>query len=309
MIKDNSFHSRSLHRGAYDFDALVEASPKLRPFVTLSPKGEKTLNFADPKAVVALNQALLCHHYQVQNWSIPKGHLCPPVPSRADYLHHLADLLSETHDGKIPVGPKIKGLDIGAGTSCIYPLLGHSLYGWKFVATDISSQAINNIKLILASNPKHQKHIKTRFQKSPQSILKNLIKPDEKFDFTMCNPPFYSSAEEALLSSKTKVKNLNANKLKKGQTKTTIKENHPSNFGGKNAELWCPGGELEFIKNMIQESVDFKDQVGWFSSLVSQKSNLAPLRVYLKNLGFTQVREIQMKHGKKISHILAWRSR
>lgn len=309
MTKDNSFHSRSLHQDAYDFDALVKANPKLKPFIVLSPQAKKTLNFADPKAVVALNQALLCHYYQIQNWGIPKGHLCPPVPSRADYLHHLADLLSETNEGKIPVGPKVKGLDIGAGTSCIYPLLGHSLYGWKFIATDISSQALNNSKLILASNPKHQKHIKTRFQKFPQSIFKNLIKPDEKFDFTMCNPPFYSSAEEALLSSKNKAKNLNANKLKKGQIHTTINENHPSNFGGKNAELWCPGGEREFIQKMIQESVDFQEQVGWFTSLVSQKSNLALLKVFVKNLGFTHIKAIQMKHGHKISHILAWRSR
>ena len=42
----------------------------------------------------ALNKALLAHFYAVKHWDIPDGFLCPPVPGRADYVHHLADLLA-----------------------------------------------------------------------------------------------------------------------------------------------------------------------------------------------------------------------
>jgi 23S rRNA (adenine1618-N6)-methyltransferase len=60
-----------------------------------TPAGEPSVNFADPQAVKMLNKALLAHFYGVAHWDIPEGFLCPPVPGRADYVHHLADLLAE----------------------------------------------------------------------------------------------------------------------------------------------------------------------------------------------------------------------
>jgi 23S rRNA (adenine1618-N6)-methyltransferase len=307
MSINKAFHHRSLHNGPYDFDALVAKNPSLAAFIKSGPSGKKTINFADAKAVMAINQSLLLHHYNIENWSIPKGHLCPAVPGRADYIHYIADLLSEENQNKIPVGTKVKGLDIGTGTSCIYPFLGNSLYGWKFVASDIDSDTLNHVKVLLKSNPSLQKNIKTRFQKSAQNIFINLIKADEKFDFIICNPPFYGSAEEAMEHSELKVKNLNANKIKKGQTQSLIKKNQSSNFGGKNAELWCPGGELEFIKLMIKESVIYQKQVGWFTTLVADKVHLIELMATLKKLGTKNIRKIEMHHGKKITHLLAWR--
>ncbi|MFP1558514.1 RlmF-related methyltransferase [Escherichia coli] len=65
-----------------------------RYFLTLTPAGEQSVDFANPLAVKALNKALLAHFYAVANWDIPDGFLCPPVPGRADYIHHLADLLA-----------------------------------------------------------------------------------------------------------------------------------------------------------------------------------------------------------------------
>lgn len=306
MTNEKNFHPRSLHNGQYEFDILIKKNPKLAPFVKKNAHGDLGVDFADANAVLALNQSLLGHHYEVTNWSIPKGHLCPPIPSRADYLHYIADLLAEGNNGEIPKGPKIKGLDIGTGTSCIYPILGNSIYGWKFVGTDIDGDALNHAKTILNGNQTLKKNIKTRFQKSADNILKNIIKADEKFDFTMCNPPFYASLEEANSASDRKVKNLNANKQKKGLSQNLIKKNQPSNFGGQKAELWCPGGEVEFIKKMITESFGFKTQCTWFTTLVSNKEHLAEFYKLLKKINCTNVRTIEMHHGKKISHLLAW---
>lgn len=42
----------------------------------------------------AFNRALLQQFYDVREWDIPDGYLCPPIPGRADYLHYLADLLA-----------------------------------------------------------------------------------------------------------------------------------------------------------------------------------------------------------------------
>lgn len=80
---------------------------------------ELSVNFADPLAVKTLNKALLAHFYGVTHWDIPDGFLCPPVPGRADYVHHLADLLADDNGGVVPKQATV--LDIGTGANLIYP--------------------------------------------------------------------------------------------------------------------------------------------------------------------------------------------
>ncbi len=136
-------------------------------------------------------------------------------------------------------------------------------------------------------------------------MFKGLIKPDEKFDFTICNPPFYCSQEEAKTAYDSKVNSLNRNRAKKGHA--PINKEIRSNFGGINAEVWCPGGEVTFIKQMIRESITVKEQCRWFTTLVSNKAHLAQFKQQLKDQSPAEVRAIEMHHGKKISHILAWK--
>ena len=95
-------HPRNRHHSRYDLDALCQDCPELRGFIIATPTGEATVNFADPLAVKALNKALLAYFYGVAHWDIPEGFLCPPVPGRADYIHHLADLLAESAEGTVP---------------------------------------------------------------------------------------------------------------------------------------------------------------------------------------------------------------
>ncbi|MCL7666561.1 RlmF-related methyltransferase, partial [Klebsiella pneumoniae] len=122
-----------------DTATLWQVNPELRQFLTLTPAGEQSVGFANPLAVKALNKALLAHFYAVANWDIPDGFLCPPVPGRADYIHHLADLLAEA-SGTIPANASI--LDIGVGANCSYPMIGVHAYGWRFTCSETSSQAI-----------------------------------------------------------------------------------------------------------------------------------------------------------------------
>lgn len=135
-------HPRNRHRGRYDFGALVKACPELGPFVVEGPHGP-TVDFADPRAVRLLNRAILCATYGVAGWDIPEGYLCPPIPGRADYVHHAADLLAALNGGVIPRGAAIRVLDIGTGANLVYPLIGHREYGWSFVGTDIDRAALD----------------------------------------------------------------------------------------------------------------------------------------------------------------------
>jgi len=306
MTTAKSFHQKSLHNERYNFDELIRSFPELERFVKENQYNELGIDYGNSEAIHALNQAILKHYYKVDSWSVPAGQLCPAIPGRADYIHHLADILKEKNEEIIPVGTKIKGLDIGTGMSCIYPILGNSIYGWKFVGTDINPESINHAKKNLASNKTLKKNIKFRFQKSSNSIFKDIIKPDESFDFVMCNPPFYSSLEEAESEGQKKIKNLNESRKKKGHKELKSKTRDLSSFGGKNAELWCPGGELKFIKQMIRESLTIKDNCKLFSTLVSKKENLIELSKDIESTNLFKTKTIKMVHGKKISHILVW---
>src|SRR5690606_36462402 len=97
-------HERNRHAGRYDFAALIDGTPELGSFLVAKPYGDHSIDFADPAAVRCLNRALLKSFYGVKQWELPDGYLCPPIPGRADYVHHLADLLARDNEGAIPRG-------------------------------------------------------------------------------------------------------------------------------------------------------------------------------------------------------------
>ncbi|ESU19450.1 Ribosomal RNA large subunit methyltransferase F [Flavobacterium cauense R2A-7] len=292
-----TLHPRNQHNGNYDFEILIGALPELKQFVSLNKFGNESIDFANPEAVRALNKALLKQYYNISYWELPKTNLCPPIPGRADYIHHIADILAENHNGKIPTGSGVKILDIGVGANCIYPIIGHQEYGWTFVGTEVDKPAKLTAENIINHNPELKDSISIRLQQSKRQIFKGIIQPEERFDMTICNPPFHNSKEEATKGTQRKLKNLG----KATEGKPVL------NFSGQNNELWYEGGELAFITNMIYESVHFKIQCQWFSSLVSKKENLKPFYTILKKVNATAVKTIEMEQGNKISRILIWR--
>ena len=294
--KPSRLHPRNLHQGRYNLEALSETLPELKSFLFTNEYGNLNLDFANPKAVKALNQALLNHFYQIDFWDIPEGFLCPPIPGRADYIHHLADLLAQSNAGKIAKGSKITVLDIGTGANLIYPLLGSAIYDWSFVGSELNPKAIECAQEIIAKNTKFQGKIALRPQQDPTKIFSTIIQPEEFFDLTLCNPPFHESAQAAQEGSRRKVQNLTGKSVQKAEL----------NFGGQAAELWTEGGELAFIRKMIAESLNFKNQVYWFTTLVSKSENLKPLQIQLETVGCTAHKVIEMAQGNKISRFVAW---
>lgn len=284
------FHARNRHQGSYDFAALTAANPPLAAKVRANGYGVSSIDFADPEAVMLLNQALLKHVYGI-DWQLAEGALCPPVPGRADYLHYLADLLAEDNRGAIP---RVDVLDIGCGANCIYPLLGQAEYGWRFTGTDIDAAALQAANRIVQANAGLQRAIRLRQQKDPAAVLRGAIAKNDMFHATMCNPPFHASAAEAAAGSQRKIRNL-------GLDRAT-----PLNFGGQHNELWCEGGEKVFIGRMIEESVAFAGQCVWFTSLVSRREHLPALEKQLRAHKAESVRVVNMAQGQKQSRFLAW---
>ncbi len=294
--KDN-LHPRNLHRERYDFPKLIASSSELAAFVALNEYGNESINFADPAAVKALNHALLLHHYNIKNWDLPAQYLCPPIPGRADYVHYLADLLSESNGGEIPRGKTVHVLDIGVGANCIYPLIGHAAYDWQFVGTDIDATALHNAQQILDANQLNEA-IELRLQKSPTEIFSGVTYADEFFDLTLCNPPFHASLAEARHGSQRKWKNLGKENDKR--------KNPVLNFGGQSLELCCEGGEEAFVNRMIEESESGKNNCLWFTTMISKSATLPHVYRTLKYSGAKENRTIEMSQGQKKSRILAW---
>jgi 23S rRNA (adenine1618-N6)-methyltransferase len=292
----NTLHSRNKHRSRYDFKALICSCAELADFVSINKYGDESVDFANPLAVKTLNKAILLHFYQIQFWDIPDGFLCPPIPGRADYLHYAADLLASNNKQNIPKGNKIKVLDIGTGANCVYPIIGHQEYGWRFVGSEIDELAIRNAKHIVEVNQPLGNAVEIRLQSNKTEIFKNIIHKEELFDLVICNPPFHSSAEEALAGSQRKVRNLG----KHSYVKPVL------NFGGQNNELWTNGGEVTFVGKMIAESKSYKNQCLWFTSLISKSEHLDAVYVMLKRAEVTETRTNDMVTGNKITRIVAW---
>lgn len=290
-------HPRNRHQGRYDFAALIAVEPRLKAFVIRNPYGKESIDFADPAAVRVFNAALLKQLYGIKHWSIPEGYLCPPVPGRGDYIHGLADLLAEDNMGEIAQGLDFTVLDVGTGANCIYPLLGHHDYGWRFIASDIDRKALASAAETLSANGLSEV-IELRLQADKNAFFKGVLAADERVICTMSNPPFHSSAAEAASGSQRKWRNLG---------KQDPQRQLPAlNFGGKSNELWCKGGELTFVRNMIKESKAFAEQVLWFSSLVSKSAHIRLLQRTLKQVGVADMRVVSMAQGQKQSRFLAW---
>ncbi len=289
-------HIRNKHRERYNFGELIATNPELGKYVKVNAYGNESIDFANPKTVKCLNKTLLKHYYSITYWDIPSGYLCPPIPGRADYIHHIADLLASSNKGKIPSGAKIRCMDIGVGASCVFPVIGNKEYGWSFIGTDIDEVALESSRKIITNNAFLQKNIELRFQENPNDIFHGVMERKEPIDLTICNPPFHSSAEEAQKGTLRKLSSLNHKKV-----------NTPIlNFGGQSNELWCTGGEERFVRNMIRQSKQFSTNCFWFSTLISKQAHLSGIYNALKLANAAEVKTIPMGQGTKISRIVVW---
>ena len=292
----SKLHLRNRNREPYDLKALAVEIPELQEHIKLNKYGGESVDFANPKAVKLLNQAILSFYYGIKKWDFPDENLCPPVPGRADYIHYIADLLTEKKEGLTPKGSEIKILDIGTGASLIYPIVGVTEYNWNFIATDIDANSIASAAKIMQAHEDLKGKIDLRLQKNPEQVFKNIIYTEDQIDVSMCNPPFHASAEDALRGTRRKVKNLSGTKNAKPDL----------NFAGVSNELITEGGEAAFIKTMIQESKLYGAQCTWFTTLVSKQDHLKAIYKHLRKAEVKELKTIPMGTGNKVSRIVAW---
>jgi 23S rRNA (adenine1618-N6)-methyltransferase len=295
-VEKSRLHPRNKNREKYDLSALIKCNPELKKHIIPNRSGGDSIDFSNPLSVKVLNRALLNHYYGIGSWEFPDENLCPPIPGRADYIHHIADILAENNFGKIPTGQNVICLDVGLGASCIYPIVGVTEYDWTFIGSDIDPKAIESAQNIIDANASMKNRIECRLQKNSKDVFYGIVSKEEKIELTICNPPFHASIEDAQKGSRRKVKNLSGKNVKSPKL----------NFSGIASELICEGGENQFIQNMIRESQDFSKNCYWFSTLVSKQSTLKGIYRLLENSAATQIKMVPMGTGNKSSRIVAW---
>ncbi|OQE23258.1 hypothetical protein PENSTE_c009G05350 [Penicillium steckii] len=278
---------RDLYKNDVDFAALALQSKEFAKY--LKPNGQ--LDFNDSAAVRQLTVSLLEKDFGLEV-KLPDDRLCPPVPNRLNYILWLHDVLdSTTGSSNVTNDPerKVVGLDIGTGCCSIYPLLGcKARPNWNFVATDIDENnartATENVKL---NNLESRiRVIKTE----PDDLLFPLEKLDRKsLDFTMCNPPFYTSRQEML-------------QLSEG------KSQEPSSVcTGADVEMVAPGGEVAFVARMIEESLHLRNQIQWYTSMLGKLSSVSALVEKLMKHGNQNYAVTEFVQGSKTKRwALAW---
>ncbi|XP_068441340.1 RNA N6-adenosine-methyltransferase mettl16 [Clinocottus analis] len=283
MALNKSMHPRNRYKDKPpDFSYLASKYPDFQQHVHTSLAGRPVVNFKEPEAVRALTCTLLKEDFGL-TIEIPLERLIPTVPLRLNYIHWVEDLI----DGQKQ--PR-RGIDIGTGASCIYPLLGATMNGWYFLATEV-----DDICFDYATKNVEQNNMSDLIKvvKVPQkTLLMDALKEETEmvYDFCMCNPPFFANQLEA-----------------KGVNSRNSRRPPPSsvNTGGV-TEIMAEGGELEFVKRIIHDSLQLKRRLRWYSCMLGKKCSLAPLKEELRKQGVPKVTHTEFCQGRTMRWALAW---
>ncbi|XP_040605068.1 RNA N6-adenosine-methyltransferase METTL16 isoform X2 [Mesocricetus auratus] len=280
MALSKSMHARNRYKDKPpDFAYLASKYPDFKQHIQINLSGRVSLNFKDPEAVRALTCTLLREDFGL-SIDIPLERLIPTVPLRLNYIHWVEDLIGHQASDKSTLR---RGIDIGTGASCIYPLLGATLNGWYFLATEVDDMCFNYAKKNVEQNNLSDL---IKVVKVPQkTLLMDALKEESEiiYDFCMCNPPFFANELEA-----------------QGVNSRNSRRPPPSsvNTGGI-TEIMAEGGELEFVKRIIHDSLQLKKRLRWYSCMLGKKCSLAPLKEELRIQGSPPSKRRKLEKPRK----------
>ena len=258
----------------YDIQHLYETQPDLLRKHVSEKNGKIFINMRDKDSVKSLMTAVMKTDYEINNWSVPEGHLCPMIHNRRTYIEWLNSLFRFEK-----LSDDINGIDIGVGATVVYPLLGYKLFKWSMLGIDTDESSIRHSQDIVTSNGLDDKikllHIPPLSESDSKTfdVLSRLKQhSDEKFTFCMCNPPFYDS--EDVIS------------VRKRKTTTSLTKSENS----------ISGGELLLATTLLEESLTREIPVLWFSIMFGRKNSAKSFKKLL------------LKHSEEDNPVITYRS-
>ncbi|KAK6525641.1 hypothetical protein TWF281_010695 [Arthrobotrys megalospora] len=257
-------HPKNVYKTGVSFAQLAKEYPGLAKCL----KGTSSIDFHDPESIRQLAKALLKKEFKLEV-DLPEDRLCPGVPNRLNYILWLNDLLVDTHEERSSPGPlQVTGIDIGTGASAIYPLLGCAQFStWHFLATEIDAKSLASAATNISQNSLEDRITLLDVSSSSKILPEEITSHPQAIDFTMCNPPFYTSINDMLSSAKTKaVPPLSA-------------------CTGSTTEMVTDGGEVAFVNRMVEESLKLREKVRWYTSMLGKRSSVEKVVEKLKESG------------------------
>lgn len=285
---NDHMHPRNPYKNSPpDFRVLADKFEYFRKFAKDNKAGEFSINFKDPESLRALTCALLESDFGLK-LSIPLDRLIPTVPLRLNYILWIEDLLACVPDAQRRA--VVRGFDIGSGASCIYALLGAKLNNWHILATEVDELSVSFAKENVKCNGL-EGNIEVK-QVTQGSFLKIPLEDEEikEFDFCMCNPPFFISEFEASY----------------GNTRSGKRPQPSGICTGAETEIVTGGGEVEFVRGIINDSLLLKEHFSWYTTMLGKKSSVAPVLACLSKNGIKTTITTEFCQGHTMRWGVAW---
>ncbi|EDV55945.1 U6 small nuclear RNA (adenine-(43)-N(6))-methyltransferase isoform X2 [Drosophila erecta] len=285
--KKFGMHPRNVLRTQPDYTKMAIKYKDFRAQCQLELNGKVSVNFRNEKTLRELTKMLLKEYYDLDVDFAP-GSLVPTLALRLNYILWLEDLME-------PLNLQdIRGIDIGCGSSCIYSLLGAKKNGWHMLALESKPQnieyAIENVK-----KNRLESLIEVYAQADKTNIFKGYFEQDQRmsvYQFCLCNPPFFDS---------------NLPNPFGGNTRNPERRPAPNNARtGSQEELTCVGGEVQFVQRIIDESLEHKERVRIFTTMLGVKANVPRILDYLKKLQVANVTTTEFHQGHTTRWAVAW---
>ncbi|XP_062617286.1 RNA N6-adenosine-methyltransferase mettl16-like [Saccostrea cucullata] len=284
MALNKFMHPRNPYKEkAPNFKALSLKYPEFAKCVFQDLKGKCHLDYKSPTSLRQLAIALLKEDFDL-DVEMPLNRLIPTIPLRLNYILWIEDILKELAQ------VKGRGIDIGTGASCVYPLLGCKKNDWSFLASEVDETNFTMAEKNVQRNNMENK-IKVKKVSGETALLELLEDETGDYDFCMCNPPFFADHMEAqaITSSRTddRAEPTSVNTASVGESITE-------------------GGEVEFIRKIIVESVKLQDRIKIFTSMVGKKTNLPCVKKDLQDHKIPNYQSTEFCQGKTMRWGIAW---
>ncbi|KAA6396406.1 MAG: putative S-adenosyl-L-methionine dependent methyltransferase [Streblomastix strix] len=233
-----------------DFDELALRYHSFTTIVQRNSREKIILDFDNEETKRVLGRAIL-HYYFHLRTIFARGHLVPAITSRMNYIEALSQLINSYQSclSDRPRAKQILGLDIGTGPVAIYSLLGSRMYNWRFVGLDVDPESIHYARMNVELNGMEDAIEIRQSKNTKNNIILGNIKKEEQYEFCMCNPPFFEDEQERIQS---------------GRGRLCV---------GTSLESQTQGGEIVFIRKIIQESRILWNRFKWFTSLIGKKKD------------------------------------
>lgn len=156
---------------------------------------------------------------------------------------------------------------------------------------EVDEQSISTARSNVSTNKLEDKITIIEQDSSESEIFSKIFSQStDTFDFCMCNPPFFDEED-----SEKPAKNRTGNRPPPRNAKT-----------GSNGEMMCPGGEMAFVRKIVQESLVHRDRIKVYTTMVGVKNDFIMLVKELRNSGITNFIETEFCQGRTTRWGLAW---